>query len=175
MQFEENGRRINELRDLLKKVAFAATLFDEDGVSIRFMNQACQSDPRDVPRNVPELPDHLVNHIKTDQQIEQLMSQKSFNGLTPLGTQMRAKIIEGIVARGGRKPYLVVTVTDGQPAGENRNAIFETIKYAHSRFPKGTVNFAFVQVGNDQPAQEFLAELDNDPEVGHLVDVTSSK
>ena len=36
------------------------------------------------------------------------------------------------------------------------------------------VSFQIAQVGNDMAAQKFLAELDNDPEVGGLIDCTSS-
>lgn len=36
------------------------------------------------------------------------------------------------------------------------------------------ISFQIAQVGEDQKAQAFLAELDNHPEVGELVDVTSS-
>lgn len=36
------------------------------------------------------------------------------------------------------------------------------------------ISFQIAQVGEDQKAQAFLGELDNHPEVGELVDVTSS-
>ncbi len=38
MQFEEEGSRIKDLRLILERVSFAATLFDADGISLRFMN-----------------------------------------------------------------------------------------------------------------------------------------
>lgn len=37
-----------------------------------------------------------------------------------------------------------------------------------------SISFQIAQVGEDQKAQAFLGELDNHPEVGELVDVTSS-
>ncbi|KAF2762818.1 hypothetical protein EJ05DRAFT_471776 [Pseudovirgaria hyperparasitica] len=179
MSFEERGpdgegERIKDLRLILQRVAYAATLFDEDGLSMRFMNQRCASDPPGEGTTSGVLPSNLVDHIKTDHQVEQLLSQKSFSGLTPMGRELKAKVIDGIIARGGRKPFLVITITDGQPAGEPTNEVFKTIKEAAKRFPKGTVNFAFAQVGNDQKAREFLSKLDNDPEVGNLVDCTSN-
>lgn len=36
------------------------------------------------------------------------------------------------------------------------------------------VSFQFAQVGNDLRAREFLAKLDRNPRIGHLIDCTSS-
>lgn len=171
MQFEEDGERIKDLKLILQRVAFAATLFDDDGISIRFMN----SQP----------PLQLLNNVRNEQQIEQLMASVQFKGLTPMGTQLREKVLNEIVgqARSGqlRKPALVITITDGQPAGEPQNAVFDAIKWVSSEFSRmpqygtGTVQFQFAQVGNDEKAREFLGKLDSDPMVGSLVDCTSSK
>ncbi|KAJ9637885.1 hypothetical protein H2201_006739 [Coniosporium apollinis] len=170
MQFEEDGERIKDLKLILQRVAFAATLFDDDGISIRFMN----SQP----------PPHLLNNVRNEQQIEQLMASVQFKGLTPMGTQLREKVLNEIVgqARSGqlRKPALVITVTDGQPAGEPQNAVFDAIKWVSGEFSRmpqygtGAVQFQFAQVGNDEKAREFLSKLDSDPMVGNLVDCTSN-
>merc|ERR1711939_252523 len=37
MQFEENGERIDDLKLILSRVAYATSLFDEDGIQVRFM------------------------------------------------------------------------------------------------------------------------------------------
>jgi hypothetical protein len=168
MQFEEHGERIKDLRLILERAAYAATLFDEDGISIRFMN----SNP----------PEHLLDGIKSEQQIDQLMQTVRFSGLTPMGTQLDQKVIHGILLNtqknpGGRlkKPVLIITITDGQPAGEAQDAVIQTIRNAANRFRKGHVNFQFAQVGNDTAARDFLGKLDKDPVVGGLVDCTSSK
>ncbi|GAB7347129.1 hypothetical protein MBLNU459_g3253t1 [Dothideomycetes sp. NU459] len=170
MQFEEKGERIKDLKLILERVAFASTLFDEDGVDVRFMNQ--------TP------PDHIVNGLKTEQQVEQLLAGHKFSGLTPMGTELRKKVIDGIVLRnlrGGqmRKPVLVISITDGQPAGEPTDAVFDTIRYAvqevsRSQFGPGALAFQFAQVGNDEKAREFLSKLDQDPTVGAMVDCTSN-
>lgn len=170
MQFEENGERIKDLQLIIQRVAFAATLFDDDGIEVRFMND----DP----------PPQMTSHIKTEQQVEALLAQKRYKGLTPMGTKLREKVIDGIVLsnlRSGqmRKPVLVIAVTDGQPAGEPQNAVFDTVKYAvdqvsRSQYGPGAVAFQFAQVGNDEKAREFLGKLDNDPSVGQMVDCTSN-
>jgi len=167
MAFEEQGERIKDLELIMQRVAFAATLFDEDGIEIRFMNDD-SSDPR------------MLEGVRTEQQIAQIMANRKYKGLTPFGTKLRQKVIDGIVLpklRQPRKPVLVIGITDGQPAGENAGALEDTIRYAvqsTSNLGPGAVAFQFAQVGNDQKATEFLGKLDNDPTVGKMVDVTSN-
>merc|ERR1712000_273382 len=42
MQFEENGERIDDLKLILSRVAYATSLFDEGGIQVRFMNSPDQ-------------------------------------------------------------------------------------------------------------------------------------
>jgi hypothetical protein len=169
MAFEEGGERIADLKVILTRVAFAAALFDDDGVQVRFMNSLEQG-----------------NGIRNEQQVSDLVARVKFSGLTPMGGELRSRILEPLVlgpARAGqlRKPVLVITVTDGQPSGEHRDLVYEVIRdYSKAlqempRYGKGTVSYQFAQVGNDLQAREFLAKLDEHPEVGSLVDCTSSK
>ena len=167
MAFEENGERIDDLKLILSRVAYAASLFDHDGISIRFMNN-----------------DFMQNNIKTEQQCSQIVSQISFKGLTPMGTSLRSKVLEPMVIQPARvrqlqKPVLVITITDGQPAGEPQGAVQEAIKHAHEEVERagyiGGCSFQFAQVGNDLKARDFLAKLDEDPIVGKWIDCTSSK
>jgi Mg-chelatase subunit ChlD len=170
MRFEENGERIKDLQLILQRVTYAATLFDNDGISVRFMN----STP----------PPHLINGIRDDKQVETLMQSLQYKGLTPMGTELRKRVIDELVvgkARSGelRKPVLVIVLTDGQPSGEPDSAIFDTIRYTNaqlqqSRYGAGAVAFQIAQVGNDQEARAFLAKMDRDPVIGGLVDCTSS-
>lgn len=170
MSFEENGERIKDLQLILSRVAFAATLFDEDGIEIRFMNDE-------------EIPLQQLSGIRSDQQIEGLMRQKRYKGLTPFGTRLRERVLDQLVIpkiRGGQlqKPVLIIGITDGQPAGESASALSDAINYAHNesmRLGQGCIAFQLAQVGNDAKATEFLAKLDNDPKVGNMVDCTSSE
>lgn len=167
MAFEENGERIKDLKVILEKVAFAATLFDQDGISLRFMNN-----------------EFSQNNIRTPQQIEQVIAQVQFRGLTPMGTSLKSKVLEPLVltpARSGQlqKPVLVIAITDGQPAGEPENAVQEAIisasqELGRTQYGPGAVSFQFAQVGNDLRARQFLSKLDVDPRVGNLIDCTSN-
>jgi hypothetical protein len=170
MAFEEKGERITDLNVIIERVSYAATLFDDDGINIRFMN----SNERVLGMN---------NNIRTEEQIRQLMSNVRFSGLTPMGTHLHDLVIKEVLEKAStnqlQKPVLVITVTDGQPAGEAQNAVQETIKQAsqalsRTRYGPGAISFQFAQVGNDKSAREFLAALDSDPVVGNLIDCTSS-
>ena len=170
MAFEENGERIKDLQLILQRVAFAATLFDDDGIDIRFMND-------------DDIPIQALTGIRSDQQIEQMMRNKRFKGLTPFGTRLRERILDSLIIPKIRsnqlsKPLLVLSITDGSPAGESVNALADAVRYAYAscgHFGPGAIAFQFAQVGNDAKATEFLAKLDNDPQVGSMVDCTSSK
>ncbi|KAI9678624.1 MAG: hypothetical protein M1817_005681 [Caeruleum heppii] len=168
MSFEENGKRIKDLKLILSQVAYAASLFDQDGIQVRFMNS-----------------DQQGNSIRTEAEVEHLVSQVRFQGLTPLGTGLRSKVLEPLVlrpARAGqlRKPVLVITITDGEPTGESPNAVFEAIQIASTelagnpRYGPGAISFQFAQVGNDLDARNYLGRLDSAPEFGNLVDCTSN-
>lgn len=170
IEFEEKGLRKDQLKQILGIVATAASTFDEDGISVRFMNSSEKGDG-----------------IRNAEDVNRLVSRVRFSGLTPLGTNLRSKVVEPMViqpARANRleKPVLVITITDGQPAGEPHGTIRDVILEAveatsrpRTQYGIGSVSFQFAQVGTDQRAREFLSDLDEDPQIGHLIDCTSSE
>lgn len=168
IEFEERGVRKDQLKQVLGIVATGASTFDQDGISVRFMNNMEGGDG-----------------IRNAGDVEQLVSRVRFQGLTPLGTNLMNKVLEPMVAGPARanrldKPVLVITITDGQPAGEPLDAVANSIRYAsetmaRTRYGRGAVSFQFSQVGNDQKARDFLGKLDEDPHIGGLIDCTSSK
>jgi hypothetical protein len=168
MAFEENGERIDDLKLILSRVAFATSLFDDDGIQVRFMNSTDQG-----------------NGIKNEQMVTEMVARTKFSGLTPMGRELQSKILGPLVvgpARSGalQKPILVITITDGQPTGESPSDVARIIKSAseelqRSRYGKGALAFQFAQVGNDLKAREFLGKLDEEPSIGDIIDCTSSK
>ncbi|KAJ5540809.1 hypothetical protein N7494_005885 [Penicillium frequentans] len=167
IEFEEKGLRKDQLRQILGIVATAAATFDEDGISVRFMNSSEKGDG-----------------IRSANDVNALVSRVRFSGLTPLGTSLKSKVVDPMIvgpARAGRldKPVLVITITDGQPAGEPHSSVNDAIRHAvdetsRTRYGRGAVSFQFSQVGNDQRAREFLGDLDEDPQIGSLIDCTSN-
>jgi hypothetical protein len=75
------------------------------------------------------------------------------------------------------KPLLIITITDGEPSDKPQDKIAQTILDARTllagRYGPRAVAFQFAQVGKDREAQEFLARLDNHPQVGSMIDCTS--
>lgn len=134
MAFEENGERIDDLKLILSRVAFATSLFDADGIQVRFMNSNLQGD-----------------NISTEAQAMQLVNQVKFSGLTPLGTSLMNKVLQPLVlgpARQGtlQKPVVVIAITDGTPAGENKDEVFNVIQRADrelgsSRYGRDAVSY----------------------------------
>ncbi|ANB11995.1 hypothetical protein AWJ20_223 [Sugiyamaella lignohabitans] len=167
MAFEEKGERIDDLKLILHRVSFAASLFDTNGIEVRFMNNNYQG-----------------NGIRSEQQVGQMMQNVKFQGLTPLGTNLRKKVLDPLVvgpASAGQlqKPVLIITITDGEPAGESSSTLKHAIKNAKhqlqsTRYGPGALALQFGQVGNDLKARAFLASLDNDREVGPMIDCTSN-
>ncbi|KAJ5322907.1 hypothetical protein N7452_011196 [Penicillium brevicompactum] len=167
IEFEEKGLRKDQLRQILGIVATAASTFDQDGISVRFMNSSETGDG-----------------IRDAEDVNRLVSRVRFSGLTPLGTNLKTKVVEPMIVQPARanrleKPILVITITDGQPAGEPHGAVGDVIRYAvdetsRTRYGPGAVSFQFSQVGTDQRARDFLSALDEDPHIGHLIDCTSN-
>jgi hypothetical protein len=166
MAFEENGERINDLKLILGRVADVATVFDDNGINIRFMNSHVEG-----------------NGVRDSMSAAAVAQQVQYNGLTPLGSQLDAKVVRPFVAgpvqsRALQKPVLVIVITDGEPTGEPPGTVINVIKGAknlvsNSQYGPGAVAFEFAQVGKDQKAQQFLATIDKDPSVGKMVDCTS--
>ena len=163
IEFEENGVRKDQLRSIITTVATAASTFDQDGIAVRFMNST-----------------EVGNGIRSADDVNRLVARVRFQGLTPLGTSLENKVLDPLVTgpvRAGRlqKPVVVITITDGQPAGEPRDTVTEVIRHAsdtvtRSPYGRGAISFQFSQVGNDTRARDFLSTLDEDPRIGGLVD-----
>ena len=143
-----------------------ATLFDEDGLTVRFMNSKLEG-----------------NNIKTNSAAGTLVDRVKFEGMTPLGTNLDARIIQPLFTalvqkKALPKPVLVIVITDGEPTGEPADRVVQVIKNAKalatsSPYGPGSIAFEFAQVGKDAAAQAFLARLDKHPDIGKMIDATS--
>ncbi|OCF40751.1 hypothetical protein I317_05446 [Kwoniella heveanensis CBS 569] len=167
MAFEQGGERIDDLKLIISRVAYATSLFDHDGIQVRFMNSRVEG-----------------NGITSEGQALQLVNQVKFSGLTPLGTSLWQKILQPLVLAPAsqnrlQKPVVVIAITDGTPAGENRNEIENVIlrtdaELKRTRYGPDAISYQFAQVGDDMKAMKFLEELDNHPVIGGLIDCTSN-
>ncbi|KAI5848917.1 hypothetical protein BZA05DRAFT_403135 [Tricharina praecox] len=148
-----------ELKSLLRSAAFASSLFDQDGFSVKFLNSTVEGD-----------------NIRTEAQAEDLVNRVRFQGVTPLVTSLRDKILRKYLGEvheqtpNIKKPLLVIIITDGMPTDSPGREFQRLIK----DYKIKPVAFQIAQVGVDADAQDFLASLDSDPEVGGLIDCTSN-
>jgi uncharacterized protein YegL len=166
MAFEEGGERIEDMKAVLGRTADAATLFDTDGIVVRFMNSTLEG-----------------NGIHSEAEAARLVQQIRFSGTTPLGSSLDRKVLQPMVlgqARSGtmQKPVLVICITDGEPTGEPKDTVRQVIMAAKNQlsntpYGAGAVAFQFAQVGKDAAATRFLSSLDTDPVVGRMIDCTS--
>ena len=192
IEIDERGTRKRDLHATLTKVLEVALLFDDDGIDIRFMNGPSREwlswgEESLSARGFTsaEIAFLLDTHVDSEQTINRyIQNQPSiFRGITPLGTQLRTQVLDDIVLKRARsnqlqKPVLVVTITDGIPVREPERALHDGILNTVnelSRLPcgSGAIAFQFAQVGTDKEAQTFLGKLDNDPQIGGLIDCTS--
>ncbi|SCZ94689.1 BZ3500_MvSof-1268-A1-R1_Chr12-3g04047 [Microbotryum saponariae] len=175
MAFEEGGTRIDDLKVVISRCAYATSLFDFDGIQVRFM--------KSVLRSWHDRSRVEGNGINSESGAMQLIENVKFSGLTPLGQALDEKVLQPLVlgpARAGRlqKPVVVIAVTDGIPS-EPRDNITRVIinanrELARTRYGPDAISYQFAQVGNDQKARAFLEELDKHPEIGDLIDTTSN-
>lgn len=178
MAFDQwNGSRLTEMRRIVSRVSEIATVFDDDGLTVRFFNSPLQG-----------------NNIKNAAMVDTLMAQLEYKYATPMGTELFNKVVDplclsvlpkkkGFFSSGTSrknaflKPMIVYTITDGEPYGEPEGAVLKTItktckKVEEAGFGRG-VAFQFAQVGMDEKANEFLNMLDNNGDIGKCVDTTA--
>ena len=178
MVFEENGERVDDLKTIVARVVNAAMLFDDDGISIRFMKW---------PRKDEDASGFQLDNIKSEVDLNRIIENVRFTGTTPLASALQERILRRMVLdkvahNTLEKPVLILAITDGRPSDEKlgERALQDVVKstaasLSRSKYGIGAVSYQIAQVGNDDAASKWLEALDNDPEIGHLIDVTSSE
>ena len=89
----------SDLMTIAKKTAGVATLFDADGISVKFMNGKLDRD-----------------HIRTEHDVMSLLREAKPCGLTPIGTSLKNKVLDPFLQylrtqqdRTRLKPMLILT------------------------------------------------------------------
>jgi hypothetical protein len=153
-------------RSTLSKVAYAATLFDDDGIEVRFLNAPFEG-----------------NRINSDEAAVQLLDRIIYDGPCALGSALDYKVLQPLVlgparARALHKPKLIIIITGGTGAlySEAPNTLNQVITRAAQELSQSVgadaISFQFCQVGNDMQAAQWLGHLDADPAIGGLMDQT---
>ncbi|KAJ6452282.1 ankyrin repeat-containing domain protein [Mycena sanguinolenta] len=168
---KRDGRWDAQVR-LVKKIAQITTriLPEGDGVALRFINQ------------------DVNNSEKLSlQEIGSLVDSVSWlpNGNTPIGTNLRSKILEPLVytklsSQTLGRPLLISVITDGMPSQENEEALVEAIKECGDKlkqagFPRESVKFMIGQIGTAKSAATFLQGVGKNQDIADMVFVTSDQ
>lgn len=100
MQWVEQGKRIQVLVDFLKAISHIYS-FAGEGMNgkirrIRFLNSRKGSDYVDSA------------------EVEKLLHNHSYSGMTRIGTQLKKKILIDLVSSKMPRPLLVMIITDGE-------------------------------------------------------------
>ncbi|KAJ3323562.1 hypothetical protein HDV06_001586 [Boothiomyces sp. JEL0866] len=152
MQFEDGGERIQTLKTILSRVAQIGTLFDDDGIAVRFFNS-----------------EQLGDNITNAKEVDDLIAKTEFVGITPIGTNLESKVLapmvyESVSKQTFKKPILVFIITDGEPSGEDEDTLIKVVDNCQQflqKFGLGHgVGIQVSQVGQDLEAQKYLTMLE---------------
>lgn len=151
-----NAGRADDLAAILSQTAQVVTLFDTDGVSVRFLNSNKGKD-----------------NLRTHDDVVKMLNDVPLSGGTPLGTMFQEKIVNKFISHNMKKPVLVFIITDGEPQPEHHDTLLNAIKKVQREYGACRLAVQIAQVGTDARAQAFLKTLDDDATVGNMIDVTS--
>ncbi|KAE8446549.1 hypothetical protein EG329_011881 [Mollisiaceae sp. DMI_Dod_QoI] len=165
--------RIPALKDTLGRVAKFATILSPKGISIRIVNNNGVSD-------------QAWDDLKTVEDVKHKMKRVQYHGPTPLGTVLRRKIIEPLIAkaRDGRlyRPVIVTIITDGEANSEAKNCdLWNTIHYCNDKMKKlmpedkAAVVLAISRVGTSESARRFVESLAQDEYIGNAIYVNADE
>ncbi|RBQ65262.1 hypothetical protein FVER14953_00245 [Fusarium verticillioides] len=157
------GTRMEAMRGLVQRMARIATRLvpDNSGAHIRFINS-----------------DDQGNDLTADQIDARIQFQPG--GGTNIGTNLKKKVLEPLVFKkldqDGKldRPFLVLTITDGEPSPEPVDTFKKTIEECGRRleqkdYPQESTMFLISQVGNDPHADKFLDSLSGDTAIDRVL------
>lgn len=189
--------RVNELKFILSEAAFVTGLMDRDGFSVRFMNSDSGGDNIKTQQQAADLVEGIQFQGTTPlaSSLKKKILDPFIYGPKKAGRLNKPVLV--IIITDGEVNFVAFFYNRNQLTinslliitGANSRTMLKVFRIilrdkAVSSLASTpldlltdyfqVVSFQIAQVGNDQAAQKFLAELDNDPDVGSLIDCTSS-
>ncbi|KAI5788496.1 hypothetical protein EDC01DRAFT_660351 [Geopyxis carbonaria] len=170
MVIEQDGQRKDTLKATIENVArvcFNTRPSDAKHIDLRSLNGT--NDYKELT------PKKLNSFLKTLQ----------FEGLTPIGTVLKQKILEDYVIQEMKKPLLVIITTDGAIEGEPHDRLKKVItetalkiiksqkdntNKAAAKHAAQAVSYQFAKIGNDPKASDMVQGLDNDTILAPYID-----
>ncbi|KAK2591378.1 hypothetical protein QQS21_010922 [Conoideocrella luteorostrata] len=161
--------RMQAMRKLVQRMSSIATRLvpEGKGAHVRFINSKYRGD---------------------DLNADQIDAQMQFepSGGTNIGTHLEQKVLSPLIYdkldTNGQleRPYLVLTITDGEPNPEPMETFKKSIEQCCKRldqhqYPEESVMFLISQVGNDEAADKFLDSLSGDTAIDRVLYRTSER
>lgn len=170
--YNKEDERKDDLYFIIDKIANIKTIFDDDGISLRFFNSKMKNDSL---KTSAEIEIFLKEHKKIDGFLNSRMAEE----------QMEDKIIKPIINKlinndnnkNPIKPFLIITITDCAHSNDEfgLDYIISNTKndLKKNNLPENSVEFSFAQVGKDDSTKEILYILKNDTSIGDMIDITT--
>ncbi|KAF3220279.1 hypothetical protein TWF679_009658 [Orbilia oligospora] len=156
------GTRRDDLKDLVKRIAIVTSRVapDGEGVEIRFINH-------------PTAPHYSKPRLEA---IDSIMAEVTWDGWTPIGTNLKEKVLEPLIYSKLRlnsnaltRPVLIYTIAGGCPeegpmSKETRDTLKENIVecgrvLVQHGYHVDAVKFYIAQIGDDEEATTWLDDL----------------
>ncbi|KAH2369449.1 hypothetical protein KXW57_004350 [Aspergillus fumigatus] len=152
------------LENTLLKLARLSTLLAPGGISIRFPNHwwGYNGDS---------------DNLLTAEAVRRQFAEVSFYGRSKLGTTLRKKIVQPMIRKAEertlKRPVITMIITDGEPYGERRETLRDTIQsckqsVALQSYGKAAAVFVVSRIGNSTKADQFIAELQSDKSIANM-------
>lgn len=135
----EGKNRLEEVQEEVISIARTAEKYDADGITVISFSSSTQ----------------VYDGVTTDR-VKSVFAEFPPRG----GTNLTAAINEVIrKTRSSSKEVVALVYTDGKP--DNQQSVIEAVNAAGKEFGRPKIAFAFIQVGNDTGAKQFLEYLDD--------------
>ncbi|EDR12193.1 uncharacterized protein LACBIDRAFT_323284 [Laccaria bicolor S238N-H82] len=168
-----SGGRWKQVRAALAEIGKEAMQYDADGVDVCFINSPVHKELVKVSNYLAFLIAELNKHNQTQEEILSVYDQVQPSGFTPTGAKLEAilgPVIEKLDAAvdtqayGHIKPADIIVLTDGVPT-DDPAAVIQTAaqKLDEGLHHMNAVGIQFVQIGNDEGADQALMALCNGP------------
>ncbi|KAH1447372.1 hypothetical protein KXX16_000009 [Aspergillus fumigatus] len=152
------------LENTLLKLARLSTLLAPGGISIRSPNHwwGYNGDS---------------DNLLTAEAVRRQFAEVSFYGRSKLGTTLRKKIVQPMIRKAEertlKRPVITMIITDGEPYGERRETLRDTIQsckqsVALQSYGKAAAVFVVSRIGNSTKADQFIAELQSDKSIANM-------
>lgn len=176
-------RRQLEFRQMMQYIRYLPEI-GAASFSIRFMNNHDR-----IALTIRRELNILLDNMTSLEDVERIFQSDKvvYSGQTPLATELRKHVLEDFVfkkvrTRSFKHPLFVLILTDGVPYGElpefQLNGVYKLVKQTQNELIRAgysptLVVYQFAQVGDDKDAAAYLDDLDDNKEVGDVIDVTN--